>query len=121
MNEKFAYVAGLIDGEGSVMYKQYLEKKKNRPRPYWTWRVRIDVAMTDRDTIKHLYDTLLCGWWGPRKVRPGRKPQWRWSCSYHAAYEIAKAILPYSITKKKDLEKIVRHYDDNITGLSKLN
>ena len=73
------------------------------------------------DTIKFLYDTVLCGWGGPRKVRPGRKPQWRWSCSYHSAYELAKALLPYSRTKKKDLEKIVKHYDDNITGLSKLN
>ena len=68
MSEKFAYIAGLIDGEGSIMYKRYLEKKQNRPRPYWTWRVRIDVAMTDKDTIKYLYDTVLCGWWGPRKV-----------------------------------------------------
>ena len=25
---KIAYLAGLFDGEGSVMYKQYLEKKE---------------------------------------------------------------------------------------------
>jgi len=28
-----AYLAGLFDGEGSVMYKQYIEKRKNRPNP----------------------------------------------------------------------------------------
>jgi hypothetical protein len=108
---KIAYIAGLFDGEGSVMYKQYLEKRKNRPNPSLCWRIRLDVAMTDKDTIKHIYDTLMVGWWGPRTVRPGRKPQWRWSTSYHGAKQVAKLFLPYAITKKELLQKIVDHYE----------
>ena len=105
-----AYLAGLFDGEGSVMYKQYLEKRKNRPNPSLCWRIRLDVAMTDKDTVKHIYDTLMVGWWGPRTVRPGRLPQWRWSTSYRGANEVAKLFLPYAITKKEVLQKIVDHY-----------
>ena len=109
-DDMIAYLAGLFDGEGSVMYKQYLEKRKNRPNPSLCWRIRLDVAMTDKDTIKHIYDTLMVGWWGPRKVRPGRLPQWRWSTSFRGANEVAKLFLPYAITKKEVLQKIVDHY-----------
>ena len=89
-----AYLAGLFDGEGSVMYKQYIEKRKNRPNPMKCWRIRLDV-----------------GWWGPRTVRPGRKPQWRWSTSYRGANRVARLFLPYAKTKKEVLQKIVDHYD----------
>ena len=106
-----AYLAGLFDGEGSVMYKQYIEKSKNRPNPMKCWRIRLDVAMTDKETIKHIYDTLDVGWWGPRTVRPGRKPQWRWSTSYRGANRVARLFLPYAKTKKEVLQKIVDHYD----------
>jgi hypothetical protein len=109
-DSEIAYLAGLFDGEGSVMYKQYLEKRKNRPNPMFCWRIRLDVAMTDKNTIKHIYDTLMVGWWGPRTVRPGRKPQWRWSTSFRGANEVAKLFLPYAITKKEVLQKIVDHY-----------
>ena len=57
LSNNIAYVAGLFDGEGSVMYKQYIEKRKNRPNPMKCWRIRLDVAMTDKETIKYIYDT----------------------------------------------------------------
>ena len=55
-----AYLAGLFDGEGSVMYKQYIEKRKNRPNPMKCWRIRLDVAMTDKHTIEHMYKKIEC-------------------------------------------------------------
>jgi hypothetical protein len=110
-DSEIAYLAGLFDGEGSVMYKQYLEKRKNRPNPCLCWRIRLEVAMTDKKTIEYIYDNLMIGWWGPRKVRPGRKPQWRWSTSFRGARQVAKLFLPYVITKKKVLQKIVDHYE----------
>ena len=111
-----AYLAGLFDGEGSVMYKQYIEKRKNRPNPMKCWRIRLDVAMTDKETIKYIYDTLDIGWWGPRTVRPGRKPQWRWSTSFRGANKVAKMFLPYAKTKREVLQKIVDHYDKKSSG-----
>ena len=107
MKDNIAYLAGLFDGEGSVMYKQYLEKRKNRPNPALCWRIRLEVAMTDKDTVKHIYDTLMVGWWGPRTVRPGRLPQWRWSTSFRGANEVAKLFLPYAVAKREKLFKII--------------
>jgi hypothetical protein len=110
-DSEIAYLAGLFDGEGSVMYKQYLEKRKNRPNPTFCWRIRLDVAMTDKDTIKHIHDTLMVGWWGPRTVKPGTY------CLNGVGQhlfveqdEVAKLFLPYAITKKEVLQKIVDHY-----------
>ena len=37
-----AYFAGLFDGEGCVIYKQYWDvKRKDRPRRYKVWRVAL--------------------------------------------------------------------------------
>ena len=110
-SNSIAYLAGLFDGEGSVMYKQYIEKRKNRPNPMQGWRISLEVAMTDEATIKHIYDTLDVGWWGPRTVRPGRKPPWRWSTSYRGANKVARLFLPYAKAKREVLQKIVDHYD----------
>ena len=110
-NEKIAHIAGLFDGEGSVMYKQYLEKRKNRPNPSLCWRLRLELAMTCKDTVEHIYKTLNIGWFGPRTVKPGCLPQWRWSVSFRGAYEVAKLFVPHAITKKIKLQKIIDHYD----------
>jgi hypothetical protein len=33
--------------------------------------------------------------------------------SFRDALEIAKAIIPYSVTKKEKLEQIIKHYEDD--------
>ena len=108
---KVEYLAGLFDGEGSVTYKQYWEKKKDRPNPAFVWRIRLEIAMTHKPTVEYAYNIFKLGWWGPRKVRENLKPQWRWAVSYRGAYTIAKALLPYSVTKYDKLKQIVDHYD----------
>jgi|TARA_R100001079_G_scaffold104085_1_gene70454 hypothetical protein len=110
-DRKIAYLAGLFDGEGSVTYKQYLENRKTRPNPSLCWRLRLELAMTCKDTVEHIYKTLNVGWFGPRTVRPGCLPQWRWSVSFRGAYEVAKLFIPHAITKKVKLQKIIDHYD----------
>ena len=49
--EQSAYVAGLIDGEGCITCKQYLEHRKGKPRDYLYWKIIIEVAMTCDETI----------------------------------------------------------------------
>ena len=107
------YLAGLFDGEGCVQFLRRNRKKTKKKRTcYYNGLVcSLDIAMTDEATIKHIYDTLAVGWWGPRTVRPGRKPQWRWSTSFRGANKVARMFLPYAKTKKEVLQKIVDHYD----------
>jgi len=108
------YAAGLFDGEGCVTYKQYYEKRKTRPNPAFVWRLKLEIAMTDKETIEHFYNIFKLGSWNPKTITNKKyKPQWRWAASYTAAYKIAKLIVPYAVTKKNKLQEIIDHYDQN--------
>ena len=90
-----AYIAGLFDGEGSVSYKQYMRKRKGKSKAYPTWQIRLEIAMTDESLLIWLHEVLGVGTVGPRKVKPGRKKQWRWRCSHRDAYFVSLLIWPW--------------------------
>ena len=106
-----AYIAGLFDGEGSVSYKQYMRKRKGAKKAYPTWQIRLEIAMTDESVLLWVTEVLGVGTMGPRKVRPGRKKQWRWRCSHRDAYQVAKLIWPFAQVKLHKLEQIIDHYE----------
>tara|TARA_R100001443_G_C3325568_1_gene171149 strand:+ start:103 stop:510 length:408 start_codon:yes stop_codon:yes gene_type:complete len=109
-----AYIAGLIDGEGSIQYKQYMRKRKHNPKAYPTWSIRIEIAMTDQSVLIWLKEVLGVGTVNPRKVKPGKKKQWRWRCSHRQAYFVAKLIWPYMHIKLPAIQKIIEHYSKEI-------
>ena len=115
-----AYFAGLFDGEGSVYFKKTKQVKHNRPgKPIHNVTViRMEIAMTDKDTIKWCYDTFKCGHWGERKVKEGYKRQWRWRVAHRDALNVAIAIWPYVKTKLHKIEQIIDHYEGH-DGLPK--
>ena len=110
-NDMIAYLAGLFDGEGCVTYKKYWSnKRENRPRKYYCWRIQLEIVMTDEATIQ-----WCCDHFGGRCIKKPRKEykmQYRWRRGFKNAYEIASAIYPYAITKKAALKDIIKHYDD---------
>tara|TARA_A100001515_G_scaffold101615_2_gene82291 strand:+ start:836 stop:1264 length:429 start_codon:yes stop_codon:yes gene_type:complete len=109
-SEDIAYLAGLFDGEGSVSYKQYMRKRKHGKKAYPTWQIRLEIAMTDESIIRWVTEFVGVGTYGPRKVRPGRKKQWRWRCSHRQAYYVARLIWPYVHVKLPQIQKIIEHY-----------
>ena len=109
-----AYIAGLIDGEGSIQYKQYMRKRKHNPKAYPTWSIRIEIAMTDQSVLIWLNEILGVGTVNPRKVKPGKKKQWRWRCSHRQAYFVAKLIWPYVHIKLPAIKKKIEHYSKEI-------
>ena len=54
-----AYIAGLFDGEGTITYKKYKEKKRNGI--YDCWRISMEIAMTDKSVLIWLTEVLGCG------------------------------------------------------------
>ena len=111
MRDKLAYMAGLFDGEGCVTYKKYWDvKRKDRPKKYYCWRIQMEIVMTDKPTIQWCADTF--GGKVYDKPRKEHKMQYRWRRSFREACEIAKAILPYAVTKKDKLQQIIDHYGD---------
>ena len=117
------YIAGLFDGEGSIQYKQYMRKKPHNKKPYPNWSIRMEIAMTDKEVIQWVAETLDCGTWGERKVQKGRKRQWRWRCGFRDAFFVAKLLWPYAKVKLHKIEQIIDHYtpefaaDQNIVNL----
>jgi hypothetical protein len=105
------YIAGLFDGEGSVYFKQTKQIRHNRKgKPVHNVLViRMEIAMTDEHVIRWVHDVLGVGAVGPRKVRPGRKKQWRWRCSHRDAYFVAMALYEYSRIKTNKLQQIIDH------------
>ncbi len=110
VSENMAYLAGLLDGEGCVTYKQYWDRKrKDRPHKYFCWRIQMEIVMTHKPTIQWCADTF--GGKVYLKPRKEHKMQYRWRRSFRDALEIAKAIIPYSVTKKDKLQQVIDHYE----------
>ena len=114
-----AYAAGLFDGEGSVYFKRTKQKKHQRPgKPIHNVTViRMEIAMTDKDTIKWCHDLFGCGHFGERKVKEGYKRQWRWRVAHRAALYVAKRLWPYAQVKLHKIEQIIDHYEPDAQGL----
>ena len=114
-----AYAAGLFDGEGSVYFKKMKQIKHKRPgKPvHNVWVVRMEIAMTDKETIKWCHDLFECGAFGERKVKPGYKRQWRWRVAHRDALYVAKIIWPYAQVKLHKIEQIIDHYEPDIQEL----
>ena len=111
------YLAGLFDGEGCVQFhRRYRAKKKGRPKGYHCLTCTLDIAMTDKETIEHVKRITGLGSVSVRvkNKSPSSKAHWRdqyrWNVSHRQAYEIAKCIAPFAITKQEKLLEIVNHY-----------
>ncbi len=121
-----AYIAGLFDGEGSIYYKKLKQTRHNRPgKPvHNVWSIRMEIAMTDYSVLVWLYEVLGVGKLNPRKVKPGRKKQWRWRCTHRDAYYVCCLIWPWSHTKLDKVQQIIEHYtsrklkEDNVIDLA---
>ena len=121
-----AYVAGLFDGEGSVYIKRMDQMKHKRPgKPvHKVWVIRMEMAMTDKDTIQWCHELFGCGHFGERKVKKGYKRQWRWRVAHRDALYVAKILWPHAKTKLHKIEQIIDHYEpraqelgDNVVDL----
>ena len=103
--EQLAYCAGLFDGEGTVLIKQYFE------RGYWRWRIQMEVAMVEREMIVYLQQVLGTGTVHSKINKGfGNKLQWRWRASHRKALRVAELLLPYSKVKYPKLRQVVEHY-----------
>ena len=64
--------------------------------------------------MEWVWETTGVGAFGPRKVKEGYKPQWRWRASHRDALEVCKWLWPYAQTKLHKIEQIIDHYEPNL-------
>ena len=114
-----AYLAGLFDGEGSVYFKKTRQKKHQRPgKPIHNVMViRMEIAMTDKSVLEWVWETTGVGAFGPRKVKEGYKPQWRWRAAHRDALKVCKELWPFAQTKLNKIEHFIDYYEPDLQGL----
>ena len=111
MNETdLAYIAGLFDGEGHVQYKQYMRQRKHNIKPYPTWSIRMEMAMTDKSILVWVCETLGVGTVREKRYKTSLKKQWRWRCSHRDAFYVSTLLWPFSHVKLADVQKVITHY-----------
>ena len=115
-----AYIAGLFDGEGHIQYKQYMRKRSHNKKPYPTWNIKMEMAMTDKSVLLLVQDLLGCGTVNEKRYKTpytvGWKKQWRWRCQFRDAYFVSCLIWPWSHTKLEKIQQIIKHYDPGTCG-----
>lgn len=96
-----AYFAGLLDGEG------YIAIAKKDAKYY---RQKISMKMTCKQTVDAIHAHFGVGAvrFVPRQ-NPKWKDQWEWYCTYDNARMVAERILPFSITKRIDIQRLLEH------------
>ena len=121
-----AYIAGLFDGEGCVSYKQYMRQRPHNKKPYPTWQIKLEIAMTEKSILVWLCEVLGVGTVTEKKYKTkyalGWKKQWRWRCSHRDAFFVCRLIFPFTHVKMEGVQKILQHYahikmNDNVVDL----
>jgi len=110
-----AYVAGIIDGEGSIEYVQRNVIRHDRPgKPvHKVWNIRMEVPQVDGRLIDYLIETTAEGTRDMKRFPNNDKwqDQHRWRVAHRGVYRVLKQIHKYLIVKGEKSKLVVDHYD----------
>ena len=99
-----AYIAGIIDGEGSI-YTDRHPSKKGLAR----YNIVVSVGMTDKSALEFIQvffgGKIRCQ---NRAIHKNWKPELIWKVSGEKAQIVLKAIKPYLLTKRAQAEVALR-------------
>ena len=114
--ETLAYVAGLFDGEGSIVIGCSLGRT-NRKNPCYF--LQVGITNTDRELIDWLHRTFG-GHVSDNSHSPSRskqRPCWAWRVTSRQAHGFLKKILPYLRTKKTQAN-IAIEFQEHMTAFA---
>lgn len=98
-----AYIAGIIDGEGTIAVNRRKPDKRNGP--FYNYTPRIRVAMTSKNLVLWLQGVTGLGGVSYYKARNSKYlDQWEWNVTGHSARLLAQRISPF--LKIKNLQTI---------------
>lgn len=97
--EEYAWVAGLIDGEGCIDARSVWNKRTG----VRNYDLRVRVEMTHKATIEAIKSITKVGALWPRSdKRPHRRPIYQWACWDKEAAWVLRRCLPFLVTKKAE-------------------
>ena len=110
-----AYVAGIVDGEGSIEYVQRQVVRHDRPgKPvHKVWNIRLEVPQVDGRLIDYLMETTAEGTRDMKRFPNNDKwqDQHRWRVAHRGVYRVLKQIDKYLIVKGEKAKLVIKHYD----------
>lgn len=127
-NEELAYLAGIIDGEGSISLvrrKQQHHPVQNRnsrsdgnPHPGVSVRLMLSVmvGMTDGVIPNWLYEEFGGSLSYRVNGNPNWKDRWDWTACSQIGSNFLKAILPYLVVKQRRAELAIQFQDARVPG-----
>jgi hypothetical protein len=111
--EALAYMAGIIDGEGSICIFETYGKNK-RYGTYSRTKAIVTVANTSEDLMRWINTNFGGAMWRVKRRR-GEDGSGRWKVCYHwelghtKASDLLLMLLPYLVVKKKQAELFLEH------------
>jgi len=109
-----AYVAGIIDGEGSLTIG--MNKARSWKSP--SYQVSVFVTMTCLETIQALHRFHPGASGGQYKDHPKWKEQFRWIISDRSSLVVLKQVLPHLICKRKQAELLIEMQESKINPMT---
>lgn len=97
---ELAWVAGFIDGEGSIGIIKTYGRHGQSP----TYLIRLEVSNTNREIITFLRDLFGGGLQPDKKRNPAWKDSYKWVVAAKQAKDIIEQITPYLRLKKQQAE-----------------
>lgn len=107
----YAYLAGLLDGEGYIG-TQLVQSKY--------WRTALEISMTHRETIDWLQMAFGGAIYTPTVPRPNARQYWKWTITGNLIRRHLPKALPYMITKRKHAELMLQILDLTHQGRSSI-
>jgi hypothetical protein len=111
-----AYMAGLVDGEGTICIFPYYGKQARYPLGYRRYRPVISVTNTNRLMIEWIVEHFGGVVRTVKRYRQCNKRVYRWECAHTKAVEALVAIRPFLLVKKEQADLFIefqagaRHY-----------
>ena len=116
---KLAYLAGIIDGEGSICITKFLDKRKKSVR--WQYIGCVAIGNTDKRLIEWVIKSF-----SPNKTLTGYKyrntgKSYHWELRDNKAMELLKAVYPFLKLKKEQAKIMIdfqkKKISDNRRGI----
>ena len=104
---EIAYLAGIIDGEGSIYIGNFSSNPKTGAKYYQT---NMEVTNTSKELIDfliHTFGGLVNQYTEKQSPKNGRKTYWRWIATGERLTHLCELILPYLTAKIRQCEIMI--------------
>jgi len=110
-----AYVAGIVDGEGSIEFtrRQRIRHDRKGKPVHNVMNIRLEVPQVDGRLIDYLMVTTDEGVRDMKYYHGNEnwQDQHRWRVGYRGVYRVLKQVHEYLIVKKEKSQLVIDHYD----------